>query len=479
MKRTSGVLMHISSLWGEYSCGSFGDEAKEFTDYLSDGGFTWWQVLPFCMVDECNSPYKSYSAFGGNLYFVDLKKLKDKNLITADELDSARQKTPYSCEYERLFNERFLLLSEAAARARGTSEEEKIKEFISLYPEIDEFARFMVLKSANGDKVWNEWTVDDTDPALLFVWQFIQYEFFTQWKEVKEYANNKGIKILGDIPIYVSYDSADVWAHKELFQLNDDYSMKAKAGVPPDYFCEDGQLWGNPLYDWDKMKTDGYSWWMRRIGFMFELFDGIRIDHFRAIESYWSVDPQSQTAKNGKWVKGPGMDFINEIKKIKGDKLIIAEDLGLITEEVRKLVDDSGFPGMRVMQFGFLDDSDSTHLPHNYKSNTVAYTGTHDNNTLLGYIWEIGDENRRRLFDYCLYRGDNWDEGYENIIRTMYASVADTLIMPVQDILRYGADTRMNVPGRADGNWMYRVTKEQLMNVDINAYKKLSYLYKR
>lgn len=479
MKRTSGVLMHISSLWGEYSCGSFGDEAKEFTDFLVSGGFTWWQVLPFCMVDECNSPYKSYSAFGGNLYFVDLKKLRDKNLITDDELNSARQKTPYICEYERLFNERFLLLSKASVRARGTKEEEKIKEFIALYPEIDEFARFMVLKSANGDKVWNEWTVDDINPELLFVWQFIQYEFFTQWKEVKEYANNKGIKILGDIPIYVSFDSADVWAHKELFQLNDNYSMKAKAGVPPDYFCEDGQLWGNPLYDWDKMKKDGYSWWMRRIGFMFELFDGIRIDHFRAIESYWSVDAKSQTAKNGKWVKGPGMDFINEIKKIKGDKLIIAEDLGLITDEVRELVDNSGFPGMRVLQFGFLDDSDSTHLPHNYKSNTVAYTGTHDNNTLLGYIWEIGDENRRRLFDYCLYRGDNWDEGYENVIRTMYASVADTLIMPVQDILRYGADTRMNVPGRADGNWMYRVTKDQLMNVDIKTYKKLSSLYKR
>ena len=315
MKRAGGVLMHISSLWGDYSCGSFGKEAKEFVDILKRGGFSWWQVLPFCMVDECNSPYKSYSAFAGNLYFVDLEVLKSKGLVTQDELTGARQNSPYSCEYERLYNERFDLLYKASKRAFLTEEKQKVSDFISSHPHISDFCRFMVLKSANNNEAWNNWTINDVNGELLFAWEFIQYEFFSQWKEIKAYANSKGIKILGDIPIYVSYDSADVWANKELFQLNDDYSMKNVAGVPPDYFCADGQLWGNPLYNWDKMAQDDYKWWSDRINAMLELFDGIRIDHFRAIESYWSVDAGAKTAKDGCWVKGPGMDFVNKIKK--------------------------------------------------------------------------------------------------------------------------------------------------------------------
>jgi len=479
MKRASGVLMHISSLWGDYSCGSFGKAAKEFVDFLEKGGFTWWQVLPFCMADECNSPYKSYSAFAGNLNFIDLETLNRKGYLTKEELLSALQQTPYSCEYKRLSDERFELLSAAAKRASCTDEVQRVKDFISGHPHIAKFCEFMVLKKANDNKPWDEWTVKETDSDLLFSWQFIQYEFFRQWKEIKDYANKKGIKILGDIPIYVSYDSSDVWANKELFQLNDDFSMKKVAGVPPDYFSIDGQLWGNPLYDWDKMKKDGFAWWIDRIKAMFELFDGIRIDHFRAIESYWSVDASAKTAKDGVWVKGPGMDFVNKINEIKGDNLIVAEDLGLITPEVNKLVEESTFPGMRVMQFGFLDDSDSTHLPHNYKNNVVAYTGTHDNNTLLGYVWEIGDENRRRLLEYCGYVSENWNNGYDSIIRTMYASSAGMVIVPIQDILCFGSDTRMNVPGRAEGNWMYRVTKEQLDSIDTEKYKRLNLMYKR
>ena len=479
MKRSGGVLMHISSLWGEYSCGSFGKEAKEFVDFLENCGFSWWQVLPFCMADECNSPYKSYSAFGGNLYFVDLEELNKKGFVTDDELLSARQNTPYSCEYERLGAERFNLLFKASKRAVFTDEKQKVKDFIASHQHISDFCRFMVLKSVNNNEPWNNWTKDDIDEELLFAWEFIQYEFFTQWKEIKAYANSRGIKILGDIPIYVSYDSADVWANRDIFQLDDNCRMKNVAGVPPDYFCAEGQLWGNPLYDWDKMSKDGYNWWTDRINAMLELFDGIRIDHFRAIESYWSVDANSGTAKNGKWIKGPGMDFVNKINELKGDKLIVAEDLGDITPEVCELVKKSGFPGMRVMQFGFQDDSDSTHLPHNYQNNNVAYTGTHDNNTLLGYVWEISDENRRRLLEYCGYFGEDWNGGYDNIIRTMYSSAAGMVILPIQDILCYGSDTRMNVPGRAEGNWMYRVTKEQLNNIDVKKYRKLNELYKR
>ncbi len=479
MKRTSGVLMHISSLYGDYSCGTFGAEAKEFVDFLCECGFTWWQVLPFCMVDECNSPYKSYSAFGGNPYFIDIRILHEKNLLTDDELRSAVQNTPYSCEYDRLFKERIGLLKKAAARAVHTDEADRVREFIHNHGHVAEFCRFMVLKAANEEKCWSEWTVNTIDSDELFAWQFIQYEFFSQWADIKKYANSRGIKILGDIPIYVSYDSADVWANKELFQLNDDGSMKKVAGVPPDYFSSDGQLWGNPLYDWDRMKQDGYAWWTDRLNAMFEMFDGVRIDHFRAIESYWSVDADARTARDGKWIKGPGMDFVNKINSIKGDKLIVAEDLGLITKEVADLVEESGFPGMRVLQFAFLDDSDSTHLPHNYKNNVIAYTGTHDNNTLLGYVWEIGDENRRRMLEYCGYTSPDWDAGYDHIIRTMFASCAGMLVLPIQDILGYGSDTRLNVPGRAEGNWMYRVTKEQLGAIDQSKYRRLNSLYKR
>lgn len=477
MKRESGVLMHISSLWGDYSCGSFGSEAKEFIDFLSDIKSSWWQVLPFCMVDECNSPYKSYSAFGGNPYFIDLETLFKKGYLTHAELEEAKQKTPYSCEYERLSVERYELLKTASKRAE--KEKKKINEFIKSHPHISSFCEFMALKMANDYRAWNEWTENKYEEENLFAWQFIQYEFFEEWKEIKEYANSKDIKILGDIPIYVSYDSADVWANKKLFQLDSEGLMKAVAGVPPDYFCESGQLWGNPLYNWEKMKADGYKWWQDRISFMLEIFDGIRIDHFRAIESYWSVPRDAITAREGKWIKGPGMDFIKKIKEIAGDKLIVAEDLGLITPEVFRLVEKSGFPGMRVMQFGFLDESDSTHLPHNYINNCVAYTGTHDNNTLLGYVWEASDENRKRLLEYCGYTGSDWDKGYDHIIRTLYASSAGIVIVPIQDILLYGADTRLNTPGKAEGNWAYRVTSEQIMSADKNKYARLCELYKR
>lgn len=477
MKRESGILMHISSLWGDYSCGSFGKEAIEFVDFLSQAGFGWWQVLPFCMVDECNSPYKSYSAFGGNPYFIDLETLLKKGYITADELENAKQKTPYSCEYERLSNERFALLKKASQRC--TEEKEKIEKFILSHHHIAGFCEFMSLKMANDYKPWNEWTVSEYDEDNLFAWQFIQYEFFSQWKKIKDYANSKGIKILGDIPIYVSYDSADVWANKELFQLERDGSMKSVAGVPPDYFCESGQLWGNPLYNWKKMKDDNYLWWQERIEASFEIFDGIRIDHFRAIESYWSVPKDAATAREGKWIKGPGMDFVKSIKEKAGQKLIVAEDLGLITPEVFRLVEKSGFPGMRVMQFGFLDDSDSTHLPHNYHNNCVAYTGTHDNNTLLGYVWEMDEESRKRLLEYCGYISSDWDKGYDNIIRTLFASAAGIVIVPVQDVLLYGADTRLNTPGKADGNWAYRVTKEQIMSAEREKFARYNSLYKR
>ncbi len=478
MSRASGVLMHISSLYGDFSVGSFGDEAKRFADFLHNGGFTYWQVLPFCMIDESNSPYKSYSAFGGNPYFIDLPTLYKKGLLTKEELEDAKQSSPYLCEYERLAAERLPLLRRAAARV-SDGERKRVAEFISEHKPLGEAAEFLALKEANGGEIWHNWKIDTPDEDELFFWQFVQYEFFTEWSEIKAYANELGIKIIGDIPIYVALDSCDVWANREQFLLNEKGYPVSVAGVPPDYFSEDGQMWGNPLYNWREMKRDGYRWWCERISHMLTLFDGVRIDHFRGLESYWSIPADAKTAREGKWVKGPARDLVNKIREVAGEKLIIAEDLGDITPAVDALLKYSKFPGMRVFQFGFLGDRESTHLPHNYEKNCIAYTGTHDNNTLLGYLWECDGGARHEICDYV--NGNEHDLSYscEMIIKAMLASHADTVIFPIQDIFVFGADTRMNTPGTVGNNWGYRITEQQLNAVDTGKYRYLNYLYSR
>ena len=476
MKRASGVLMHISSLFGEYSTGSFGKSAKYFIDFLSDCKFSYWQVLPFCMIDACNSPYQSYSAFGGNPYFIDLEELNKKGLVTTEELSEYKQKTPYVCEYDRLCTTRQDLLMKASKRVTDKTE---IESFVDSDPYLKKVCTFMSLKAANDGKAWPEWTVDTVDADIEFMWKFIQYEFFGQWKEILNYAHKKGIKIIGDIPIYVSFDSCDVWSNKENFMLDTKNRCTAVAGVPPDFFSEDGQLWGNPLYNWERMEKNDFAWWSDRMKHMFDMFDVVRIDHFRGIESYWSVPYGAKTAKEGKWMSGPGKAFVDKMKEIKGDKLIIAEDLGGTTKEVEELLNYSGFPGMRVLQFGFLDESDSSHLPCNYPNNCIAYTGTHDNNTLLGYVWELDENQRKYMLEYCGYEDKNWDRCYDAIVRTLYQSNAGIVIMPIQDLLLYGADTRFNTPGEAEGNWQFRITKDQLDSIDKKKYARLNTLYKR
>ncbi len=477
MKRQSGLLMHISSLYGDYSIGTFGKSAFEFIDFLVDSGFSVWQVLPFTVTDEYNSPYKSFSAFGGNPYFIDPEKLYADGLISKQDLENAKQKTPYISEFERLHKERLALLKKAYKNFRNHKD---VEEFLETHPRIEAFCRFMTLREQNGFKPWQEWESEEiTNSETLGMWQFIQYEFFRQWAEIKTYANSKGVSIIGDIPIYVSDDSCDVWENRSLFQINEKGYPSKVAGVPPDYFAEDGQLWGNPLYDWDEMKKDGFAWWKERINHALTMFDGVRIDHFRAIESYWAVDATEKTARNGVWVKGPGMEFIEAIKKGNEDKLIIAEDLGDITDEVRELVESSGFPGMRVFQFGFLDDGNSIHMPHNYIRNSVAYSGTHDNNTLFGFLWESSEDVRRRALDYCGFDGGDWGGATPLFLRAVFASVSDLAIIPIQDYLMYGSDTRINTPGVADGNWSYRVTKEQLNGANKEFFKSLNKIYRR
>ncbi|MBQ2897153.1 MAG: 4-alpha-glucanotransferase [Clostridia bacterium] len=475
MERKSGVLMHISSLFGDYSTGSFGSEAKYFVGFLSECGFSYWQVLPFCMIDECNSPYKSYSTFGGNPYFVDLNILHQKGLITNDELSEAKQQNPYVCEYVRLYHTRVKLLTEASKRVKDRN---SIESFIASDEYLSSFCKFMALKAVNNELPWYEWENNIIDEDILFAWKFIQYEFFNQWQDIKDYANKKGIKIVGDIPIYVSLDSCDVWSNKKQYCLDEQNRPTLVAGVPPDYFDQNGQLWGNPLYNWVEMEKDGFKWWCDRIKHTAKLFDAIRIDHFRGIESYWAVPFGAETAKEGHWVKGPGIKLVDAIKSAVKDTQIIAEDLGDITPEVEQLVKASGFPGMRVFQFGFLSEGDNLHRPHNYPKNCIAYTGTHDNNTLLGYLWELDDKNRNAMLKYCGHTGD-WASGCESIIRTMFSSHASLVIMPVQDLLGYGSDTRLNIPGKADGNWQYRITKDQLDSIDKNRFKELNRVYSR
>ena len=310
------------------------------------------------------------------------------------------------------------------------------------------------------------------------LWQFLHYEFYREWQEVKKYANKKGIEVIGDIPIYVSEDSADVWESPHNFLLDSRGFPSEVSGVPPDYFSSEGQLWGNPIYNYEKMKADGFSWWRERIRHTLNLFDGARIDHFRGIDAYWSI-PIGKSAVFGKWKRGPGRELIKEILNEAAYRTLIAEDLGEIDSSVRALIEEFSLPGMRVFEFAFLGDTDSLHLPHNYINNSVAYSATHDNNTLLGYLFECDSHTRVKIFKYCGYPGESIDEGCKYVIRTLFSSSAGTVILPIQDVLGFGSDTRMNTPGKSEGNWAYRVTEEQIKRVDKDCFRELSKLYSR
>ena len=495
-KRSSGILMHISSLMGPYGIGCFGRDAFRFIDFLQQAGFSAWQVLPFTIPDECNSPYKSVSAFAGNPYFIDPEQLFEANLITQEELECCKAQSPYAVDFIALKEQRDTLFSTAFSRC-DTALKEKITAWRRTQPWLEDYALYVALQKETG-KNWIEWSdpLRRRDPNALADAKeqlkpaieqavFLQYLFFTQWQAVRSYAAEKGIEIIGDMPIYVSYESADVWSNQHLFDLNEKGFPAEEAGVPPDYFSEDGQRWGNPLYDWNAMKQEGYRWWLDRIRHAHTLFDKIRIDHFRGFSAYWAVPATAKTAKEGKWRQGPGMDFFNILFQHIDRKVLIAEDLGVRDEALERLLDETKLPGMRVMQFAFLGQDNGIHLPHNYPANTVAYTGTHDNNTLLGYLWELTPENRRYCLDYCGFEGSTWKDGATQnpairaILRTLWASPARLIVVPVQDLLGYGGDTKMNRPGVADGNWSYRLTEEAFAQLHADTYRRLSTLYNR
>lgn len=466
--RASGILMPIFSLPSPHGIGTFGKEAYRFVDFLVKAGQSYWQVLPLGPTSYGDSPYQSFSSFAGNPYFVDPDLLIKDGLLTEEEVNGADFGEDFAAvDYGKLYQNRLPLLKKAFARFVPD------KEYHAFCAEnawwLDDYVLFMALKKSHGDEEWAAWETPlrlrdeatlsaarKTHTDELSFYRFVQYMFYTQWMALKAYANAAGIRIIGDIPIYVAYDSADVWAEPEQFLLDKRLRPELVAGVPPDAFCEDGQLWGNPLYDWEHMKRDGYGWWKRRLRYALKLYDIVRIDHFRAFESYFAVPFGELTAKNGHWVKGPGMALFDELAAaFGGDLPIIAEDLGFLTPAVRELLKESGFPGMKVLQFAFDSREDSDYLPHHYGRNCVVYTGTHDNDTILGWTKTADEDDvamARRYLHVDEAEGFNW-----SMMRAALMSVADTAILMMQDIIGLGSEGRINTPSTLGNNWQWRI----------------------
>lgn len=496
MKRSCGVLLPIFSLPSKYGIGSFSESAYDFVDWLSDSGQTYWQILPLGPVGYGDSPYQSFSTFAGNPYYISLEKLIEKGFLTESECEEADFGVDEeSIDYEKLFINRYPLLKKAYSRA-NLADDKSYKNFIEENNFwLDDYALYMALKEENNGREWTEWETDiklrksesiekykmELDENINFQ-KFLQYEFYSQWKSLKKYANNKGIKIIGDIPIYVAFDSADTWSDPRLFQLDGNNEPLAVAGCPPDGFSETGQLWGNPLYNWIYHKETGYKWWILRLKQCFSLYDIVRIDHFRGFDEYYSIPYGSKTAVNGHWEKGPGMELFREVRKILGTQKVIAEDLGFMTDSVRELVKESGFPGMKVLEFAF-DSRDSgcrnDYLPHNYTENCVAYTGTHDNQTIASWFNTISEEEQKMARDYlCDYHTPE-NKLNKVFISLLMRSSANTVIIPIQDYLGYDDSCRINTPSTLGNNWKWRIKKEVLTDKLKYEIKKISVLYGR
>ncbi len=469
MDRHSGILMHISSLPSPYGIGTLGREAYAFADFLRAAGQKYWQLLPLGPTSYGDSPYQSFSTFAGNPYFIDLDLLAEDGLLSPSDLEAEDWggESRY-VDYGRIYAARFGLLRKAF-QAGYPRDRAAVEAFCRENKWLDNYALYMALKARFGMKSWLDWPDEDlrlrraealerAREALaedIAFYAYLQYLFFRQWDALREYIHSLGIRIIGDLPIYVAMDSADVWAEPEFFQLGEGNVPTEVSGVPPDYFSADGQLWGNPLYDYDRMKADGYGWWIRRVEGAGRLFDIIRIDHFRGLESYWAVPYGADTAKNGRWRKGPGMDLVGTLTSWFPGLSFIAEDLGFLTPEVRRLLEDSGLPGMKVLEFAFDAREPSNYLPHTYNRHCVCYVGTHDNETVEQWRWQA---DRADVTFARKYLGLNDAEGFHwGMIRGGMSSVADTFLVQMQDCLGLGAEGRMNTPGTGWGNWRWRL----------------------
>lgn len=471
--RRSGVLMPVSSIPSAYGIGTFSAQAYEFVDMLAEAGQSYWQILPLGPTGYGDSPYQSFSTFAGNPYYIDLEALIEKGWLTKAECDQYDfgDNDEY-IDYEKIYLSRFKVLRKAF-RNSGIEKDEEFIQFCGQNAYwLDDYALYMAVKNSFDGKSWSEWDEDirlrkpeamaayrEKFSDEICFYQFQQYLFAKQWMALKKYANDKKIEIIGDIPIYVAFDSADTWANPELFQLDEELIPIAVAGCPPDAFSATGQLWGNPLYRWEYHKETEYAWWMRRIAYCYDLYDVVRIDHFRGFDEYYSIPYGDPTAEFGHWEKGPGYDIFKTMKAKLGNRAVIAEDLGFLTDTVIRLVKKTGYPGMKILQFAFDSREESDYLPHNYTANSIVYTGTHDNDTTVGWFEKLNRKDKAFAKKYLNIRSNK--DAQWAFIRAALASVSDTCIIPIQDYLGLGTEARINMPSTLGTNWKWRMLPGQ------------------
>ena len=482
MNRTSGVLLSVTSLPSKYGIGCFDQAAYDFVDWLEKAGQKYWQILPLGATSHAgafDSPYQAYSAFAGSPYFISLDALVEEGVLTVAECEAVDfGSDPQRVDYQALYENRLNLLHKAYERSQIHLNRDYQQFCKENFWWLDDYALFMAVKAFFGGAGWNQWpndirmhygfALDYYREKLYFDVEFqkyLQFKFYEQWSALKKYANDKDIQIVGDLPIYVSADGSDVWALPEMFQLDENTQPTRIAGCPPDGFSADGQVWGNPLYRWDYHKATGYHWWVTRMWYSFKLYDVVRIDHFRAFDEYFSIPTETMRAKDGRWEKGPGMDLFHTLRERLGERGVIAEDLGTMTEGVRQLVRDSGFPNMKVLQFAF-DRADiggaNDYLPHNYNNNCVVYTGTHDNETISGWFQGLGKEDKEFVRDYLCDHDTANKWMYKRLVATAMASTANMCVIPAQDWLGLDNNSRMNVPGTVNVNWSWRLLPGQI-----------------
>ncbi|MBD5480446.1 MAG: 4-alpha-glucanotransferase [Lachnospiraceae bacterium] len=488
MKRASGILLPVASLPSKYGIGCFSKEAYAFIDKLVEAGQSYWQILPLSPTSYGDSPYQSFSSFAGNPYFIDPDALVEEGVLTEEECESFDfGSNPVQIDYEKQYRQRFLLLRLAYERSNIAQNPDFIRFMEQNADWLEDYALFMAVKQRFGGAAWSEWA-EDIKKRWSFAldyyrrecyfdiefYKYLQFVFQKQWSRLKRYANEKGIRIIGDIPIYVAFDSSDAWAHPEMFQFDGEYCPTAVAGCPPDAFAETGQLWGNPLYRWEYHRQTGYQWWCRRMEHCFSLYDVVRIDHFRGFDEYYSIPWGDETAEHGHWEKGPGMELFWALRARLGEQEIIAEDLGFLTESVMRLLEESGYPGMKVLEFAFDPREKSDYLPHSYHKNCVVYTGTHDNETLVQWYKGLDDESRAFAEEYMDNAATPDKEKYWDFVRMAMLSVADTCVIPVQDYLGLDKEARINKPSTLGGNWLWRMTEGMLTEEVIEKIRRLT-----
>lgn len=478
--RKAGILLPVFSLPSRFGIGSLGQASYEFVDLLARTGQSVWQILPLTATaqDEGYSPYKSASAFSGNYDLIDIDQLVEKGLLDWNFINSVDQ-SPYHADpryidYGKVRALKMIFFREAFKNF-NPDQDQTYKDFKKENAFwLDDFAMYMALKEANGEKPYWEWPnpKNEANPNTVDFHCFLQYLFFDQWHRLKNYANDRGIEIFGDMPIYVSRDSSDFYYNRDMFLTDEKGEPNKISGVPPDEFSATGQVWGNPLYDWDYLKDNKFDWWIKRIKKSLELYDIVRIDHFRGLESFYCIDPVTKDAMNGQWVKAPGKEFFDQVNLEIKDAKIIAEDLGIITDEVRELLEYTGFPGMKIVQFGFSSDASNLNLPHNYPKNSVAYTGTHDNNSLAEWLktCSYGEFSYAEAY----LRMSAYDRYTESLIRAVMMSNSDLAIIPLQDWYDFEGWSRLNTPGVDDGNWVFRMLHHEMHNRDLEGY--ISYI---